>query len=151
MTEDEMQTEDEKVIDGVIEEVFGRKVALGLISVDWKHKECALRLVTKQVTGWLEKEGNEDSVSMNEKVKAATCAVGLTCKEKVIKAFQLSLQLLSLLTTSQRVEKTGLIDTVKNQIVDKNIVLKLLQKSEEGNTRITNKIHECLLDLSFNP
>ena len=39
----------------------------------------------------------------------------------------------------------------KNQIVEKNIVLKLLQKSEEGNTRITNKIHETLIDLSFNP
>lgn len=31
------------------------------------------------------------------------------------------------------------------------MVLKLLQKSEEGNTRITNKIHEALLDLSYNP
>jgi hypothetical protein len=26
-----------------------------------------------------------------------------------------------------------------------------MQKSEEGNTRITNKIHECLLDFSFHP
>lgn len=40
---------------------------------------------------------------------------------------------------------------LKNAIVERNIVLKLLQKSEEGNTRITNKIHESLLDLSFNP
>lgn len=43
------------------------------------------------------------------------------------------------------------MDTLKNTIVEKNIVLKLLQKSEEGNTRITNKIHETLLDLSYNP
>jgi len=40
---------------------------------------------------------------------------------------------------------------LKNTIVEKNVVLKLLQKTEEGNTRITNKIHESLLDLSFNP
>ena len=43
------------------------------------------------------------------------------------------------------------MEVLKNGIVEKNIVLKLLQKSEEGNTRITNKIHETLLDLSFNP
>ena len=42
------------------------------------------------------------------------------------------------------------MELVKNVFIEKNIVLKLLQKSEEGNTRTTNKIHECLLDLSFN-
>ena len=31
------------------------------------------------------------------------------------------------------------------------IVPKLLLKSEESNTRITNKIHEALLDLSYHP
>ena len=49
------------------------------------------------------------------------------------------------------VEKSGQTDILRNAIVEKNIVLKLLQKSEEGNTRVTNKIHETLLDLSFNP
>lgn len=48
-------------------------------------------------------------------------------------------------------EKSGQTDVLRNAIVEKNIVLKLLQKSEEGNTRVTNKIHESLLDLSFNP
>jgi hypothetical protein len=33
----------------------------------------------------------------------------------------------------------------------RNICAKLLQKSEEGNTRLTNKIHEVLLDFSFHP
>jgi len=55
------------------------------------------------------------------------------------------------LVSSTKIEKTGASDVLKNAIVEKNIVLKLLQKSEEGNTRITNKIHESLLDLSFNP
>ena len=63
----------------------------------------------------------------------------------------MSLQLLNLLISSQRLEKNGLMEVLKNQIVVKNIVLKLLQKSEEGNTRVTNKIHESLLDMSFNP
>ena len=75
----------------------------------------------------------------------------MTCKEKVIKVFSISLQLLNLLTGSAKIEKSNKTDLLKNLIVEKNIVLKLLQKSEEGNTRITNRIHETLLDLSFNP
>jgi hypothetical protein len=78
-------------------------------------------------------------------------AVGLTCKEKVIKVFTISLQLLNLLVSSTKIEKSGATQALKNTIVEKNVVFKLLQKSEEGNTRITNKIHESLLDLSFNP
>ena len=77
--------------------------------------------------------------------------MSLTCREKVIKVFSISLQLLNLLISSTKIEKSGVADVLKNSIVEKNIVLKLLQKSEEGNTRITNKIHESLLDLSFNP
>lgn len=53
--------------------------------------------------------------------------------------------------SSSKIEKAGTTQTLKNTIVEKNVVLKLLQKSEEGNTRTTNKIHESLLDLSFNP
>ena len=75
----------------------------------------------------------------------------MTCKEKVIKVFTVSLQLLNMLISCQKIEKQGSSEVLKNAIVERNIVLKLLQKSEEGNTRITNKIHETLLDLSFNP
>ena len=77
--------------------------------------------------------------------------VSQTCREKVIKVFSISLQLLNMLISSQSIEKAGAMEQIKNSIIEKNIVLKLLQKSEEGNTRITNKIHECLLDMSFNP
>ena len=31
------------------------------------------------------------------------------------------------------------------------IVFKFLRKSEESNTRLTNKIHEAILDLSYHP
>jgi hypothetical protein len=65
--------------------------------------------------------------------------------------FSISLQVLNLLISSTKLEKSGSTDVLKNKIVETNVVLKLLQKSEEGNTRITNKIHESLLDLSFNP
>lgn len=34
-------------------------------------------------------------------------------------------------------------------LIQENIVSKLLHKSEESNTRLTNKIHETLLDLSY--
>jgi len=36
-------------------------------------------------------------------------------------------------------------------IVQEEIIPKLLLKSEESNTRLTNKIHEALLDLSYHP
>lgn len=79
-------------------------------------------------------------------------SIDLTCKEKVIKVFSLSLQLLNLLITSAKIEETsGVMEAFKNVFIARNIVMKLLQKSEESNTRITNKIHECLLDFSFHP
>ena len=84
-------------------------------------------------------------------MRACVAAIGLTCREKVIKVFSVSLQLLNLLINSTKIEKSDAAEVLKNTIIEKNIVLKLLQKSEEGNTRITNKIHESLLDLSFNP
>ena len=36
-------------------------------------------------------------------------------------------------------------------ITEEEVVPKLLLKSEESNTRLTNKIHETLLDLSYHP
>ena len=79
-------------------------------------------------------------------------AVDLTCKEKVIKVFNLCLSLLTLLITSARVEQNPqAIEVFKRVFTERSITLKLLQRSEEGNTRITNKIHECLLDYSFHP
>lgn len=63
----------------------------------------------------------------------------------------ISLQLLNFIITSPKIEKIKAIETFKNTFINRLIVLKLLQKSEEGNTRMTNKIHECLLDFSFHP
>ena len=88
---------------------------------------------------------------MLEFTRAITIAIDVTCKEKVIKVLNLSLQLLNLMISSAKLEQSTAVETFKNVFIERNIVLKLLQKSEEGNTRMTNKIHECLLDFSFHP
>ena len=36
-------------------------------------------------------------------------------------------------------------------LAQEEVVPNLLLKSEESNTRLTNKIHEALLDLSYHP
>jgi hypothetical protein len=90
-------------------------------------------------------------LNINDLVKACTISIDATCKEKVIKVLNISLQLLNLLITSAKLEQSKAIEVFKNTFIERNIVTKLLQKSEEGNTRMTNKIHECLLDFSFHP
>lgn len=64
---------------------------------------------------------------MTDFVKACTVAIDLTCKEKVIKVFTLSLQLLNLMITSAKIEEhSGAIECFKNVAMQRNIVLKLL-------------------------
>jgi hypothetical protein len=112
----------------------------------------AMKLIYKQAEKYLDMQNKSDQqIPLVNMIKACVSAIGLTSREKVIKVFSISLQLLSLLISSTKIEKTGTTENLKNAIVERNVVLKLLQKSEEGNTRITNKIHEVLLDLSFNP
>lgn len=132
--------------------MFGTKVARALIALDWKLKEHGMKVIFKNSEKLLDMSNNKkNSFTLDQLCRACVAAVSLTCKEKVIKVFTVSLQLLNLLISSQKIEKSGSSEIMKNAIVERNIVLKLLQKSEEGNTRITNKIHESLLDLSFNP
>ena len=57
-----------------------------------------------------------------------------------------------MLITSEKIDHfPAAIDAFKRVFTERSITLKLLQRSEEGNTRLTNKIHECLLDYSFHP
>ena len=154
MDEADIKVEPECEVDSGIEVVFGRKVALAMHAVDWKYKETALKVVYKFTEKYLDgQKQNEEQpeITLADLTRACATAIGLTCKEKVIKVFSISLQLLNLLIGSTKLEKSGGGSVLKNAIVEKNIVLKLLQKSEEGNTRMTNKIHEALLDMSFNP
>ena len=152
MEESEIALEPGCLPDLQIENEFGRKVAVAIIAQEWKYKEIALRMIYKQAEKYLDMTNKVDqSRSLETMTRACTSAVAQTCREKVIKVFSVSLQLLNIMISSTKIEKLGGSVALKDTIVEKNVVLKLLQKSEEGNTRITNKIHETLLDLSYNP
>lgn len=89
---------------------------------------------------------------MVEVVEACSAAVGQTCREKVIKVFNVSLHMLNLMISSSKVDQDpASIAIFLQMITEEEVVPKLLLKSEESNTRLTNKIHETLLDLSYHP
>lgn len=152
MDDADIKVDADSTIEPKIEEVFGRKVALAMNAIDWKFKEIGMKVIYKFTEKYLDVQNQqEQTVAIEDLAQACAMAVGSTCKEKVIKVFTISLQLLNLLVSSTKIEKSGATQALRNTIVERNVVFKLLQKSEEGNTRITNKIHESLLDLSFNP
>jgi hypothetical protein len=144
MEESEMEVEEDKSADPLVKQVFGSKLARSLVCSDWRFKEMGLKQIYKQVSGWLDHQSrdDEDSTLIHQRVQATITAVGLTCKDKVIKVFTVSVQLFSLLINSPRLiglkqdsdssksaalrDRSGLVETLKNQIVDSNIVLKLL-------------------------
>jgi hypothetical protein len=47
MDESEIEIEEGRIYEKDIENMFGRKVALSLIAVNWKHKEAAIKLIFK--------------------------------------------------------------------------------------------------------
>ena len=149
----EIEVEEGKTYEREVDNVFGRKIALGLIAINFKLKEMAMKMIFKNAEKQLSPNSNSDSsYNFVEFVRACTVAVDLTCKEKVVKVFNICLQLLTLLITSARVEANPqAIEVFKRVFTERSITLKLLQRSEEGNTRLTNKIHECLLDYSSHP
>lgn len=67
-----------------------------------------------------------------------------------MKVFNASMALFSLLVSSSKLEEKGL-DIFVRMISEYEIVIKLLEKSEEGNARISNKAQEGLIDFSFHP
>lgn len=106
------------------------------------------KTIEKQLAKEPEQISEEDVVSYT---KAAVASVDLCSRDKVVKVTNICLQLFSMLSTSSLVEMKS-INAFKNAVVvERNVVHKMLLKSEEGNTRITNKIHEILLDFSFHP
>jgi hypothetical protein len=67
-----------------------------------------------------------------------------------VKVFNLSLQLFNLLAQSTRVEKDyKAIEALTATMKEELLIQKLLLHSEQSNTRVTNKIHEALLDLAY--
>ena len=60
--------------------------------------------------------------------------------------------MLNLMVSSSKVDQDpDSIAKLRQMLVQEEVVPRLLLKSEESNTRLTNKIHETLLDLSYHP
>ena len=63
-----------------------------------------------------------------------------------------SLALFNMMVSSSKIDQdANVMRKFYSTIESEQIVSKLLLKSEESNTRITNKVHEALLDLSYHP
>lgn len=149
MDEHDIDVEDDGEMHPRIEVIYGRKITIALIAADWKYKEMGVKYISKQTEKMLAKAGNIDIRGL---VEAGTCAVGVTCREKVMKVFNLSLQLFNILVSSSKIQQDPVsMQIFKDTMMREGIVPKLLLKSEESNTRLTNKIHEALLDLSYHP
>jgi len=79
-----------------IENIFGRKVALCLICQNWKYKEQALKFLARTTEKYLassERESRQKPFTLVEMVDGSLGAVNLTCREKVIKVFNISLHI----------------------------------------------------------
>lgn len=60
--------------------------------------------------------------------------------------------MLNLMISSSKLDQDpASIAMFRQMIIQEEVVPRLLLKSEESNTRLTNKIHEALLDLSYHP
>ena len=149
--ENDIDVEEDGEMHPRIEVIFGRKITIALIAADWKYKEMAVKYVAKQTEKMLAKT-NTSPVDLIGIVEAATCTVAVTCREKVMKVFNSSLSLFNILVSSTKIQQDPqTINTFKDTATREEIIPKLLLKSEESNTRLTNKIHEALLDLSYHP
>jgi hypothetical protein len=88
MDDSEIEVEEGKLYEKDIDNVFGRKIALGFMAVNFKFKEIALKIVVKHSEKLLSPETvNDSSFNIIDFVRACTIAVDLTCKERVVKVF----------------------------------------------------------------
>ena len=127
LQDSEIEVELDSIIEQEVVDVFGQKIARALIAIDWKFKEHALKFIYKNSEKTLDMQNTKkQNFSLEQLVRACVAAVSLTIKEKVIKVFTISLQLLNMLISCQKIEKQGSWDVLKNSIVERNIVLKLL-------------------------
>ena len=134
-----------------VENVFGRKIALCFCSQNWQYKELALKFVMRTTEKYLTRAAlSQNTFTLPEIIAGSLAAVSLTCRDKVIKVFTLSLQLFNMVVQSPRIERDisanqRLLQTIKQE----QLITKFLQHSESSNTRVTTKVHESMLDLSY--
>ena len=149
---DEGDLQVEGKINPSIETIFGRRVALCLIATNWQYKEQAMKFILRTTEKFLTRPEVASNLpfALTEIVEGSLAAVASTAGEKVIKVSNLSLQLFNMVTQSSKVEKdwaatSKMVKCVKQEMIIERLIL----KSEESNTRLTNKIHESLLDFSY--
>ena len=95
-----MDVEEDGEMHPRVEVIYGRKITISLIAVDWKYKEMGIKYISKQTEKMLAKTGNMDIKGL---VEAAVCAVSVTCRERVMKVFNISLHLFNILVSSSKI------------------------------------------------
>jgi hypothetical protein len=81
-------------VDPRIEKAYGMKVALCLVSSNWQNKEQALKFALKATEKYLTRSeitAQSINTSLVQMVEGALATVSLTCREKIVKVFNLSL------------------------------------------------------------
>ena len=143
--DDDIKIEKGKGPDTIIERVFGMKTALGIISVSWKYREEALKYIIKNAS-----QKMENDMEFIDTIKSCCTAWNTTVQDKVMKVFNAWISLFSFMVSSSKLEEKG-IDTFVRMVTENEIINKLLERSEESNTRISSKAQETLIDFSFHP
>lgn len=108
LTENDLLADGAGVADPRIEKAFGGKVALCLVSQNWQYKEQAMKYALRATEKFLTRSeitAQTIKTSLQEMVEGSLAAVSLTCRDKIIKVFNLSLQLFNLVIQSTRVER----------------------------------------------
>lgn len=152
-TENDLLAEGAGVADQRVEIAFGGKIALCLVSSNWQYKEYAMKQALRSTEKFIQKSeitAQNVNKTLAEIVDGALAAVSLTCRDKIIKVFNLSLQLFNIVIQSTRVERDPKsVQVLCKAMKDELLIQKFLLHSEQSNTRVTNKIHEALLDLAY--
>jgi hypothetical protein len=76
-----------------------------LLSVNWKHKELALKHILKQTERALGIARMEEAEDISSMVKAAIAVVSISSMEKVIKVLNVAITLLGTVVQAQKVEQ----------------------------------------------
>ena len=143
--EAEIKVEKDKEADPIIERVFGMQTALGVISTSWKFREEALKYILKNAPSKIESD-----MDFVDTIRACATTCELTIQDKVMKVFNACVAIFNLMVSSSKLEEKG-IDIFVRLVTENELITKILEKSEEGNARISIKAQEALVDFSFHP
>ena len=125
--------------------MFGIKTALGVISIWWKFGEEALKHIIKNTPSKIESD-----MDFLDSIKAWSTACNLTVQNKVMKVFNTWVAIFNQLVSNPELEEKG-IDVFVCNVTEYELICKLLERSEEGNARISSKAQEAVIDFSFHP